>query len=266
MLTAQTLAMRLQGREYRAEITKTEDAEAKAAGLVVVFGAGDDLMEFRGAINDEVGAYEGATVALTDKGLCRNECEAEDCPAHIAAVEAARKIEAKWCPDIGISWAYSTDIPHFIFEVMEDDEVYCQGIVFALVDAAPEDSGPPQWIDDPHDIEQGRMLNPAWLKAHGLTAAKAGERPDQFAGADKMVEAAQAAAPSEPWKTSYGVRVGRDNADCIDLIFTKVAAKEFALYPNEAAHLRDLLNAASIPGFPSTHASLHGRNWNEAPA
>lgn len=24
---------------------------------------------------------------------------------------------------------------------------------------------PPQWIDDPHDIEQGRMLNPAWLAA-----------------------------------------------------------------------------------------------------
>lgn len=27
-----------------------------------------------------------------------------------------------------------------------------------------------QWIDDPHDIEQGQMLNPEWLKLHGLTA------------------------------------------------------------------------------------------------
>lgn len=79
------------------------------------------------------------------------------------------------------------------------------------------------------------------------------EGPDQFAGSSKMVAVAQAEAPSEPWKFSYSVRVGRDNADCIDLIFTKVAAKEFALYPNEAAYLRDLLNAADIPGFPATH-------------
>lgn len=30
-----------------------------------------------------------------------------------------------------------------------------------------------KWIDDPHDIEQGQMLNPAWLKLHGLTAEQA---------------------------------------------------------------------------------------------
>ncbi|OUM00528.1 hypothetical protein [Variovorax sp. JS1663] len=34
---------------------------------------------------------------------------------------------------------------------------------------------PAKWIDDPHDIEQGRMLNPAWLKLHGLTAKQAVE-------------------------------------------------------------------------------------------
>ena len=33
-----------------------------------------------------------------------------------------------------------------------------------------EAAGVPQWIDDPHDIEQGQMLNPEWLKLHGLTA------------------------------------------------------------------------------------------------
>ena len=34
---------------------------------------------------------------------------------------------------------------------------------------------PAKWIDDPHDIEQGRMLNPAWLKLHGLTAKEAAQ-------------------------------------------------------------------------------------------
>jgi hypothetical protein len=32
---------------------------------------------------------------------------------------------------------------------------------------------PDKWIFDPHDIEQGMMLNPAWLKLHGLTAREA---------------------------------------------------------------------------------------------
>lgn len=37
----------------------------------------------------------------------------------------------------------------------------------ALLAARPE-----QWIDDPHDIEQGKMLNPAWLAANGLSSAR----------------------------------------------------------------------------------------------
>lgn len=46
---------------------------------------------------------------------------------------------------------------------------------FATTPPSPSIAQPeavPQWIDDPHDIEQGRMLNPEWLKLHGLTAAQ----------------------------------------------------------------------------------------------
>jgi len=57
--------------------------------------------------------------------------------------------------------------------------------------------------------------------------------------------------PADGWKQSYGVRVGRDEADCVDLVFTRVATQEFQLYANEAAHLRDLLVAADIPGHPA---------------
>lgn len=38
---------------------------------------------------------------------------------------------------------------------------------------APAASAVPKWIDDPHDIEQGQMLNPAWLKLHGMTLREA---------------------------------------------------------------------------------------------
>jgi hypothetical protein len=43
----------------------------------------------------------------------------------------------------------------------------------AVLSLASREQDVPKWIDDPHDIEQGQMLNPAWLKLHGLTAVQA---------------------------------------------------------------------------------------------
>lgn len=57
----------------------------------------------------------------------------------------------------------------------------------------------------------------------------------------------------EPWMASFGVRVGRDSSNSIDLIFTTVGWRKFQLYAHEAAYLRGLLNKAEIPGYPNTH-------------
>ena len=46
-----------------------------------------------------------------------------------------RIIEALWDPGDGYSWRYATEIPHATFEIREDDQPYCQGIVFALNEA-----------------------------------------------------------------------------------------------------------------------------------
>ena len=54
-LAARRFAEKLGTRQIGKEITKEEEAEAKAAGLVVVFGYSDDGTEFRGAIRDEAG-------------------------------------------------------------------------------------------------------------------------------------------------------------------------------------------------------------------
>ncbi len=124
------LANKLDGREYGDEITKDEEQEAKSAGLVVLFGASDDLMEFRGAINDEIGCWEAL---LTNKGLLHNTCDSDNCPHFAKLKETAAVIEAKWDKD-GFSWVYETKIPHTSFKVMEDGENYCKGIVFALAD------------------------------------------------------------------------------------------------------------------------------------
>jgi hypothetical protein len=131
-MNTKELADLLNGREYRNEMTRDEEASAKEHGLVVVFGASDDLMEFRGAIHDEVSAWEGGTAYLDSKGLIESKCDCE-CPYFLEAQSNAAKIKALWGKD-EYAWVYETTIPHETFEVLEDEETYCKGIVFSLSD------------------------------------------------------------------------------------------------------------------------------------
>lgn len=115
-------------------LTSEITAEAKRHGLVIVYGASDDLMEFHGAIDDEIGAYNGTTAYIIGSGLLKNDCNDEACPYFLKLQESANTIEACWDQD-GYSWTFKTDIPHVTFEITEDGEKYCRGIVFELADA-----------------------------------------------------------------------------------------------------------------------------------
>jgi hypothetical protein len=121
----------LSGSEYGDECSREFEAVLKAQGLVAVFGASDDLMEFRGAIHDEIGCYNGGTAYLTSVGLLTNDCDDDRCPHFARAKKSAATIEAKW-DEGGFSWVYETEIPHAKFLVKEGAEKYCEGIVFAL--------------------------------------------------------------------------------------------------------------------------------------
>jgi hypothetical protein len=135
-MTPQELAQQLDGTEYPFYPSNTGFAQlatVKEKGLVVVYGASDDLMEFYGAIDDELGAYDGTTAYVTNKGLMQNKCDCQDCPYYEQALQSAQPIEALWDKD-GISWQYKTDIPHATFRIVEDGAVYCIGLVFALAD------------------------------------------------------------------------------------------------------------------------------------
>ena len=108
-LTLEEFADLLNGREYGSEITPREEALAKELGFVVVFGYSDDNAELRGAIDDEIGCFDGG------------ELEHEDLPD---------KIYADWCPkDLDCAWAYRTSLPHAIFRIYDEDGLYCMGIV-----------------------------------------------------------------------------------------------------------------------------------------
>lgn len=130
------LAAKLNGREYCREITDEEAKQAKEAGLVVVFGASDDLIEFRGAIRDE-GEAPG-DVLIDTKGVLpswdsASESE-ESAQEYFERKAKARTIEALFAKDPGYTWIYKTDIPHETFEIVEDGEPYCRGIVFSIND------------------------------------------------------------------------------------------------------------------------------------
>ena len=133
-MTKEELAAKLNGREYGAEITGKESHEAEDAGLVVVFGYSDDNVELRGAINDEIGCGDSGTlIPVTSTGLLINDCEDEDCPYFQQKAQHAASIEPLWDKE-GYSWIYKTAIPHATFDIEEDGDKYCRGIVFALAD------------------------------------------------------------------------------------------------------------------------------------
>lgn len=132
-MNAQELASLLNGREYTREVMPDEAFNARNDGLVIVFGASDDLMELRGATDDEIDCYGGGTAYLTSAGILRNECDEDNCPYFCQIKSKAATIKAIFDRD-GYTWVYETDIPHHTFDVMEDGNKYCRGIVFALAD------------------------------------------------------------------------------------------------------------------------------------
>ena len=88
-------------------------------------------VELRGAINDEIGAYNGCTFYVNDKAEVLASDEYEDDPP------AGVSIEAKWAEftkDDEPDWTYRTEIPHSTFLIHDGDDLYCRGIVFSMDD------------------------------------------------------------------------------------------------------------------------------------
>ena len=142
--TKEKLAELLNGREYGNEITKEEEQIAKESGLVVIFGASDDLVEFRGAIYDEISAYDGGSALLVKKKGGKIDVMSEDDFKELQEIMDDKELDfelpkvevvAEWCPeDLECSWRIKSDVPHATFEIMEDGELYCIGIVVSIVD------------------------------------------------------------------------------------------------------------------------------------
>lgn len=143
-MTKEEFVLQLDGRDRRVGISKEEAKFAKENGLIIIYGESDDLVEFEGAIYDEIGAWDGTDFIIArkgdeipvdeDEGTFRYAKELEALP-----IEKGGKFKnlftAEWCPeDLDCSWRITTDIPHCVFQLLEDGEIFSVGIVVDVKD------------------------------------------------------------------------------------------------------------------------------------
>lgn len=144
MNTPEQLATLLTGSEYPLELSKDMIKEAKASGLVIVYGASDDLCEFDGAISDEAGCLDGGEIFFNASGYIESPDDDETEVLKKFNVldqvtQGGAKFEAVWGEETedgrDCSWCYKVPFPCARFDIMEDGQLYCEGFVFRLEDA-----------------------------------------------------------------------------------------------------------------------------------
>lgn len=140
-VSKEELAALINNREYRDEITPEQEQIAKDNGLVVIFGASDDFIKFRGFLDDELGddifyikdnSIRTPSCVLSQGGYDRF-FNKELFPDKNTKENNFHKIVPVWeqiidgiviCP-----WSFKTHIPHASFDIYEDGNLFCKGIV-----------------------------------------------------------------------------------------------------------------------------------------
>ena len=154
--TIEDLAKLLDGNEYRDETYNEYGIDVcdicKKNKWIIIYGASDDLIEFNGFIDDEDGANDGALCKLVKPGDFYLEDEIDETykkakdymfvPINEEELEVIKNnnytnncvIEMLWCPGgTNMSWQVNVrGVPFAKFNVMEDDEVYCEAAIIDI--------------------------------------------------------------------------------------------------------------------------------------
>jgi hypothetical protein len=115
------------------EISSMVKDLARRHDIVIISGLSDDLIEFDGAIDQEVSAFKGKTVGVSRRGDVFVVPErAEDFAVRHTTPFA--EIHGRWCVEKGYGWTFDTELPHESFEM--GGPLPGRRIVFALSDIA----------------------------------------------------------------------------------------------------------------------------------
>jgi hypothetical protein len=149
-MTTKEWAARINGVEYPADELDDLNKAMAADGIIIAYGASDDLLEFRGVSYDEAGAWEGTEVRVFSRGegtafLFNEDENKESAEFTRKEIAAMPKIRAIFAPrnrdvldngddEVFATWLRETEIPHETFDIMEDGELFCRGIVFYAKD------------------------------------------------------------------------------------------------------------------------------------
>ena len=130
-MKSQEFASMLNNREYGEEITKEEEKLAKENNLLVVFGASDDLIEFRGAFDDETYYYNPKEILFDKNGVLPTweDINSED-DAEKYFVRKKNALSIYIVLDRCL--VLETILPHSTFTIKEDGADYCVGLVIEL--------------------------------------------------------------------------------------------------------------------------------------
>lgn len=127
--------------EYGDDIPAAANQLAETIGAAIIYGYSDDGVIADGVVEDQGSAYEGNTLWLDRKGFLpiNEDLTFEDdgptsidkCRELVKRFDSAVKVKAIW-HDSGVAWTYEFEGEHRTFEIKEDGEVWCKGIVFLL--------------------------------------------------------------------------------------------------------------------------------------
>lgn len=125
---------KLNGFEYPAYEIEGFQNEMEKDGVIAIYGMSDDLLEFSGVINDEFGAWNGFSGRLTKDLNVFDEKYKSEGEAPQDRIEELPFVRAVWSPEdsqgnIFASWKIETDLPHGEFEIFEDGELFCVGVI-----------------------------------------------------------------------------------------------------------------------------------------
>lgn len=127
MRDVERVKLAIDGMEYHQHIPEETIEYCQANGIYIIYGASDDLLEVDGFFREEFDAYNG----LNSKNL-----EYYDDGGDINYVIKALKdneVIATWCPNPEVSWSIECTPYHTAdtesFDIMEDGEVFCQGLI-----------------------------------------------------------------------------------------------------------------------------------------